>query len=213
MNDMYLLVWASARATSVAVMWAHALRATAGEIFLLSTITNLCVVWPPCGSVRAVPLYESNEPARRVFWAFAAHDRCRVAMNAAMSRPRVLVPRPARSASFGRHGPGADVIPALGPFQRRLALGGEHVQRIPDRRQGHPHPRRHAHDHDQPERDGERPPVSVLRCYQPPAEPITGDGEGVPRAAHRVSPRGRPGITARLRDAALRITATRPRRR
>src|SRR5262245_11111721 len=66
MNDMYLLVWASARATSVAVMWAHALRATAGEIFLLSTITNLCVVWPPCGSVKAVPLYESNEPARRV---------------------------------------------------------------------------------------------------------------------------------------------------
>src|SRR5215470_5817507 len=58
MNDMYLLVWASARATSVAVMWAHALRATAGGILLFSTITNLCVVWPPCGSVKAVPLYE-----------------------------------------------------------------------------------------------------------------------------------------------------------
>src|SRR5262252_3283852 len=52
---MYLLVSSSARATSVATMWAHALRAAAGEIFLLRTTTNLCVVWPRCGSVTALP--------------------------------------------------------------------------------------------------------------------------------------------------------------
>src|SRR5215468_11386018 len=49
------LVCSSARATRVAVMCAHALRAAAGGIFLLSTTTNLCVVWPRCGSVTALP--------------------------------------------------------------------------------------------------------------------------------------------------------------
>src|SRR5262249_11164924 len=50
------------------------------------------------------------------------------------------------------------------------------------------------HDHEQPERDGgERPPLLVLRCDQPPAEPVTGAGGGVPQMTHRVSPGGRLG--------------------
>src|SRR5215475_9643297 len=75
------LVSPSARATSVAVMWAHALRAAAGGIFLLSTTTHLCIVWPRCGSVTALPSDErqAGRYGREIPQAQAPHNEASVA--------------------------------------------------------------------------------------------------------------------------------------
>jgi hypothetical protein len=102
---MCRLVSSSARATSVAVMWAHALRAAAGGIFLLSTTANLCVVGPGCGSVKALPSDEpyaakGTVPAASLrilrIWVYQVAHR-----TAGFAGLRDLARRPARCLSVG----------------------------------------------------------------------------------------------------------------
>ena len=55
---MCFLVSSSARATSVAAIWAQGFRAVPGSSFLLRTMTNLCVVLPVCGAVNVLAFCE-----------------------------------------------------------------------------------------------------------------------------------------------------------
>src|SRR5215472_5519624 len=88
---MCRLVSSSARATSVAVMWAHALRAAAGGIFLLSTTANLCVVGPGCGPVKALPSDDRHAAKGTVPAAATASGR-------AASWPGTVIPHSAHQS-------------------------------------------------------------------------------------------------------------------